>query len=854
MYKSVFYSDQVLAAIRKNGDTIQGCGKLREDSVKNAEYWMNLSYDELWGLVFDPKLERSWMVQSGGICPSCKDKVIMYNWIIDAKNKPWKLQCPKCGEYFPKNDFEAYYKSGLTKTGKFSYGMADPSLLYNAETGDPNDKFGVDAGFGYIEDGINWRFIPTYLVYGQWKQLILGGIRALSDAYIYTGEKEYARRALILLDRLADFWPEYDYNNQGWMYERFNLSTGYISYSIDGAFEVCCLATAYDSVAKVLYEDPFITEYLTSKPSISQQINVKKSTEDIRRNIEDRIIKDYIAHPVKIHSNYPYTERAIVVGKAILYWWENPEPILEELAEIVRVATLYDGLTGESSPGGYATMGKHAVASLLSFFLQMDPDIVAKIYRKVPSLYDAYRFHIDIHCLDRYYPTLGDDGYFTMPREKYPNNEGVENLVMYKLYEITKDADLLKVLVRDNKGSASRLFDRFMFLDNIEELERKVIEVVEKEGTEIRLGSIKKDTWEIAVLRSGEGPNKRAVWFNFGANKTHHRHGDAMTIGMYYKGADVMADLGYPNVGFGGGWWSKEAAWTMGTISHNVVTRNRRDQGRQKGTMTLWHPDDFIQIARSNAPGIIRDSEKYERTLAWIDVSEEDSYLIDVFRVTGKNGLYEKFTRANVGTLSVNGLRLEKAGLEYPDNVLMKDFQKASPTEEGWFLDLAIDDVLNVFSTREKIHWKYKSFTEGETLYIASSWVPPSMEMLAKGHQGFWMPAIIDAKELETDGTVTFVSVMEPYTEKSNIASCSRIGTGCDRNVVLTTELSDGRTDVVLLLDPDGPQKEASIRVKDRNITCNAQWAILRLSQDGSVADYRKDERGILSVDGKDLV
>ena len=70
-------------------------------------------------------------------------------------------------------------------------------------------------------------------------QLILGGITALSDAYVYTQNKEYARRTLILLDRLADFFPEYDYNNQGWMYEIFNLSVGYLSYGVNGAFEAC---------------------------------------------------------------------------------------------------------------------------------------------------------------------------------------------------------------------------------------------------------------------------------------------------------------------------------------------------------------------------------------------------------------------------------------------------------------------------------------------------------------------------------------------------------------------------------------------------------------------------------------
>ena len=128
MYKSVFFSDQVLENIGRNCETIEGCAKLRDDYVKGAEYWMKLSYDELWNLVFDPKLERSWMVQSGGTCPACKDKVIMYDWKIDAKNKPWKLQCPKCGEYFPKNDFKALRIRLDPRQEKFCYGMGGSSI------------------------------------------------------------------------------------------------------------------------------------------------------------------------------------------------------------------------------------------------------------------------------------------------------------------------------------------------------------------------------------------------------------------------------------------------------------------------------------------------------------------------------------------------------------------------------------------------------------------------------------------------------------------------------------------------------------------------------------------------------
>ncbi|HQF30937.1 MAG TPA: hypothetical protein PLJ34_05775, partial [Hyphomicrobiales bacterium] len=93
-------------------------------------------------------------------------------------------------ELFPKNDFGALYRSGLDAQGVFDPKRADRSLLFNAEHPDANDPlhlFGVDEGEGYVEGAKRWRFIGAYLIYGQWKQGILHGIRALEKHDIAFG-------------------------------------------------------------------------------------------------------------------------------------------------------------------------------------------------------------------------------------------------------------------------------------------------------------------------------------------------------------------------------------------------------------------------------------------------------------------------------------------------------------------------------------------------------------------------------------------------------------------------------------------------------------------------------------------
>ena len=143
-----------------------------------ARWWREQSDDALWGLMFTPALHRAWMVWSEGYCPSCRQSVPMYNWKHDAFHHPWKMQCPHCGERFPQNDFGAYYRSGLDADGWFDAARADRSLLFNAghpDPADPQHGFGVDGGDGWSAEGHRWRFIGAYLIYGQWKTLIVGG-------------------------------------------------------------------------------------------------------------------------------------------------------------------------------------------------------------------------------------------------------------------------------------------------------------------------------------------------------------------------------------------------------------------------------------------------------------------------------------------------------------------------------------------------------------------------------------------------------------------------------------------------------------------------------------------------------
>ena len=158
--------------------------RLRDQIVERARPWMELSDDQVWGLMFGPGITRSWMVWSDGHCPACGKSVPMYNWRMDALSRPWKTWCPHCAAVFPANDFEAFYRSGLDRRGIFDPALADRSLLFNAAHPDPNDprhRFGVDDGEGFVQDGKRWRFIGAYLVDGMNLGLFALGLDLMPD-------------------------------------------------------------------------------------------------------------------------------------------------------------------------------------------------------------------------------------------------------------------------------------------------------------------------------------------------------------------------------------------------------------------------------------------------------------------------------------------------------------------------------------------------------------------------------------------------------------------------------------------------------------------------------------------------
>lgn len=812
--RAVLFPAEMTAKAKANAAAYPWAAAIQQRLVDNAARWLNTPEDDLWDLMFSATISRSWMVWSDGFCPACKKEVKMYTWKVAAWDHPWSVECPHCGERFPKNDFAAFYRSGQDEQGVFQPSKADRALLFNTGHPDPNDPlhaFGVDDGEGYVDaEGHRWRFIGAYLIYGHWKQLLVQGVQNLSEAFLATGDPAYARKTIILLDRIADLFPSFDFSTQGHVYEeRAGALRGQVSTWHDACEEVRQLALGYDRVFEsARAQEAELTAYLAKKAAVHKLPNTKESWADIQRNIEEHIFRDTLAHRDRIESNYPTTDRTLLIIKTILNWPENREEVMEIIDGILDKSTAVDGLSGEKGLAGYATIAPRAVAELLGEFARIEPAFLASVYERHPALHRTYRFHIDTMCLDAYYPQIGDSGGFGSRHTPYagasfsknPGTEPSAYSFFYRLYELTRDPAFIQILYRENGDQITDL-PHDLFAGDPGAFQSQVQAVIDKEGNRPVLGAVNEAQWRLAILRSGTGEGARALWIDYDAGE-RHSHADGLNIGLFAKGLDLLPEFGYPPVGYGG-WRAPKAVWYTKTAAHNTVAVDGHDQARvNSGTTTLWADGTRFHAVRASDPALIGGT-RYERTVALIDLDAEDAYVIDCFQVCGGHD-HAKFLHPFFGTVETQGLTLKDAG-DYGAATETRHFRCDDAPAPGWQADWAIEDRYGYFKTPRAIHLRYTDLTEGASASVAEAWIDTAQYGGDGG--GNYVPFVMTRRTSSGDAPLasTFVSVLEPYETTPKIARIQRFPvqhadeSAAPDSVALVVERADGRRDLCLI-------------------------------------------------------
>lgn len=818
--RSVFFSAKHRAQAASNVQKYSWAAEIRNKAVADAEPFVKMSNEELWSLVFGSTIKRSWMVWSNGHCPSCKQSVPMYTWKIDALKRPWKVQCPHCSEIFPKNDFHAFYKSGLDAAGIFDPARGDRSLLFNADAGGdgPRRAFGVDDGDGYVDGEKRWRFIGAYLIYGQWKQLIMGATRKLAAAYAVTGDDRYAHKAGVLLDRIADVYPTFDFQQQGIIYDKPSTSAGYVSVWHDACSETRELVFAYDQVYDAIAKDAQLLEFLSQKAKASGLKNAKTTFADVQANIEGGILRDALANRPKIQSNFPYTDYTNAVILATLAWPHNRDEVYHLVDSTITTATSVDGVTGEKGLPGYASYATVGLGDMIGYFNRLDADFTKHALEKVPTLKNTYRFHIDTWALQKYYPNSGDGGNFAEMIRDYKGlamtrdaGVGPSNYsLLWRLFKLLDDPAYAQVMYGANGNSAANIpYD--VCAEDVDTMQKQVRDVVATEGARPKQQSVNYKGWCIGLLRSGAAEHERVLWLDYDSGGKHS-HADGLSLGLYGYGIDLMPDFGYPPVQYGG-WGAPRAQWYVSSPAHNTVVVDGENHVPGQGKTSLFANGKVLQAITATA-GVSGTAGVFERTVAIVNVSDSKFYVLDFFRVGG-GSRHQKFMHSHFGTITTTSETLKPFG-DYLNNPHMRNWMQdtAQHGDQGWSIEWQIEDRMGARKTSEPLRLRYTDLTDRADRFVHEGWI--SYGGYNKNTEE-WIPRLMIERKATTAGLEShFVSVIEPFEKESAIASIKRARLGeestiaSDSRVKLEVKLSDGRRDMIMF-NPAGVQNEGGV-------------------------------------------
>jgi len=285
-----YYTDERLGWMTENIEQYEWARTERDRIIARADKWAAYDDEELVRLVPPLEVARCGTVHNSG-CPVHGNEILEFpggkkSWRMSF-DKMWKIQCPVDGEWYPSNDFQAYLDSGCE----------DKSLL----TG----QF-ADDGWGCQLEGQEKKFwFVGYYAGEMVRRYLLPAINDMSRAYLITGEQKYAHKTAVLLHKLAEYYPDYNYETQS----RYGLEfmpwyKGRLQYHTWETFTIQDVTVAYDAIWPGIAGDAELAEFCGTDAN------------GIRADIEDRIVRvaatDIIDGSHRIAGNYGMHQSALL--------------------------------------------------------------------------------------------------------------------------------------------------------------------------------------------------------------------------------------------------------------------------------------------------------------------------------------------------------------------------------------------------------------------------------------------------------------------------------------------------------------------------------------------------------------
>lgn len=597
--KKMIYPDSLIAIARKNVASFPSARKVSDGIVTRADYWLGFDHEALSKIITSAEVPRAFDLSTSG-CPLHGDTIFTvggtYPWIIDPK-KPLQVRCPVGGEVYPSNNRAECHHDGMKE-------------VYH------DDSLFVDNGWGWSSpDGEKFWFV-AYANQWTWNKYIGPGLTSLAEAYLLTGNGQYAEKAAEMLYLIAKVYPSMDYENQsryGWMMKQQNIRyPGKVLNRIWETRFITGLAEAYD----------MIWDHIDL--SFSLQGKIGKSGEEIRSFIEANLLEDALEaiEQEKILGNFGMHQDALVTLH-LARQYAGRDDAIEALINrhSSRFATsglryaLYnqvkrDGIPYESP--GYNTIWVSQLTRIADKLQKMAIDLFEE--KKMKRLIDA---PLEMVAIGKYTPDPGDGG--SVLGGLIGRNPDIYQIV-FNRYGDDKYLHWINQSAGKQFTSFSSLFREP--LSNISPLpDNRVVDIL---PSRLFAG------YGLGILNNRS--DRTALAMTYGMHYSHY-HWDFLNFEVFANGQKMMPDLGYPdamNV-FVPGIYS----WSTNTISHNtVVVDEKRQQINQPGILHEFVNGSFARAIDASSPAYTK-VETYRRNIMMIDTDEQQSYFVDFFHLSG---------------------------------------------------------------------------------------------------------------------------------------------------------------------------------------------------------------------------
>ena len=800
--KRTLFTDAEIAQARANVAQYPAALALADGFIKDADYWVSWTDEALRDVVTGAEVPRAFDCCPAG-CPIHGRKIFevtgsTYPWIIDPKD-PFKVKCPIGGETYPSNDYGKFYHSGFKDRSDF------------------NGPY-VDDGRGWVApDGQRYWFVAHW---NHWLWMMHGtaphpnlatGLAALGRAYLLTGDARYAHKAAVLLRRIAEVYPNMDYESQSRFGEilaaKGERYTGKVVNAIWESYLIAGFAEAYDAIWPSLDGDTALQRlYGQDGPAM-------------RAFIEANLLEDGIDayYQWKTRGNYGMHQRSLLVLAIVRQHGDNARYLASIIDE--PGGTMFMGLRyalnsliwRDGEPYESPEYNAHWVANLsqlASLLPRLGRDVAT-----LPRLRRLFDAPMAAMAIGKYTPAIGDS--FTV----YGGTAIEENLTAYQIaYQLYHDPRYAQVLAGFGAAGATGFRDFNALLYPPVEVQAQVAAGRHLPPQPSRLLS----GFGLGLLNNPADTTALSLYY--GLHVTHS-HYDRLGFELFAQGQPMMPGLGYPDA-------MNELVpgiytWSLNTISHNTVTVDAGAQpANVAGTVELFADGGWARAMAMNAAGTYPQCDLYRRTQVMVDSGAGRSYVVDVFEVRGGHQ-HDYSLHGPPGEFSLVGgdWRVQVTGTLAGENAKMgeiyddpklgaKTYQGGYATYRGsGFQHLGgvrrlvqgevVGDYTHEKDAKAKLRVRLLP-QAGQEIIVAEARVSP-VKFPQKVHFMIARHVARAGEALES----RFVSVLEPNDGEGLLTGAQRIE--LPDGVAVVTSRPDGGADVIVVGAP-GAVKQVEVR------------------------------------------